>query len=241
MTSIRSIARYGASLFLAAALLPQLQAQSPAWKVSLVAARDQQDVNRLSAAAGGQLPVANSSLSKEYMQAVASSYLAEVHLEQGRKPEAAAAAERGIALARQALRTKTDDAKHHLLLGTLCGQVIPANLMSALSYGKCAREEVDIALKLNPRLAEAYLGSGVGNYYLPPAFGGGLEKAIDDFRKAADLAPQSSEVQLWLGLALRKQGNHAAARNHLERAQKLSPQRAWIRQQLEKTPIPAAK
>lgn len=223
-------------------LMPIYGQQPPAWKAHLVTARNKQDVNHLSAAAEGQLPAGDkSSPSKTYLRALASSYLAEVYLEQGKKSEAANAAERGIALAKEALRSQGDSAEGRLLLGTLCGQVIPANLLSAISYGKCAREEIDTALRLNPRLAEAYLGRGVGNFYLPTAFGGGVEKAIADFRKAAELAPHSAEVQIWMGIALRKQGDHSAARRHLERALTLSPDRDWIRQQLKKTPNPASK
>lgn len=241
----RGLVRFSTAVLCLAALCLQTHAQSsrhPAWKAPLVAARDKQDIHYLSKVVEGQIAVGDKAApSMTYLRALASSYLGEVYLEQGKKAEAAAAAERGIGLAREFLRADANSAEGHLLLGALCGQVIPANSFSALSYGKCAREEVETALRLNPRLSEAYLGRGVGNYYLPPALGGGVDKAIEDFRKAAELAPDSPEVQLWLGLAFRKQGDHSAARAHLERALALSPGREWIRQQLNKTPNSASK
>jgi tetratricopeptide (TPR) repeat protein len=127
-------------------------------------------------------------------------------------------------------------AEHHRILGTLCGQVIPASPLLSIKYGRCATNSVRRALELDPKLAEAYLSQGVGNYYLPASFGGGVELAIRDFRKAIELNPQLAEAHLWLGLALRKAGKHAEARAALERSLELNPRRIWARQQLEKTP-----
>jgi len=79
-------------------------------------------------------------------------------------------------------------AEHHRILGTLCGQVVPAQVLLAFRYGHCARASIDRAIALDPRSALAYLSRGVGNYYLPSAFGGGVDLAIRDFRKALEAA-----------------------------------------------------
>lgn len=229
-----------ALLSLAQIALAQTPHAIPAWKRPLVAARDGQDVAALQRFATTP-PSANQAGSPpaEFRRALAYSYLSEVHLEKGNKPDAASAAREGMALARKAIELLPKDAESHWLLGTLCGQVIPANVLAGLSFGQCARDEVETALRLNPQLAEGYLARGVGNYYLPPAFGGGLEKAEQDFRKAAELAPGWADAHLWLGLVSRRRGAVAAARQQLTTAQRLAPARAWIRQQLEKTPQPA--
>lgn len=122
------------------------------------------------------------------------------------------------------------------MLGTLCGQVVPANLLFALSYGKRAREAIDKALELDPKSAQAYLARGVGNYYLPEGMGGGPGVAIPDFKKAAALDPGLAEAYLWLGLALRKDHHNAEARQAFEKARQLDPARIWIKEQLDKTP-----
>jgi tetratricopeptide (TPR) repeat protein len=89
---------------------------------------------------------------------------------------------------------------------------------------------------LNPRSGPAYLARGVGNYYLPPMFGGGPDAAIQDIRKSIELEPKSADAYLWLGLALRKANRNADARKAFEQSLKLNPNRLWARQQLEKTP-----
>jgi hypothetical protein len=219
----------------------------PTWQRALIAARDGQNTDELrrraespEATDGASAKAAPADSSSDFRRALAYSYLSEVYLEKGDKAAAAEAAKAGIAQAREALRQKPADARRHWLLGTLCGQVIPANVFSGLSFGQCARDEVEAALRLDPQLPEAHLARGVGNYYLPPAFGGGLEKAEADFRRVVDLAPGWADGHLWLGLTRRRQSAFADARKHLGEARRLAPGRQWIQVQLDKTPAAAA-
>lgn len=172
----------------------------------------------------------------QYRVALASSYLAEVSLEVRDKNEAERAARAGIEAAERAIAINSRKAEYYRVLGTLCGQAVPASVLSALSFGKRAREAIGKALELDPKSSQAYLARGVGNYYLPEALGGGPSLAVPDFRKAAELAPSSAEAYLWLGLALRKEHHNAEARQALEKATRLDPARIWIKLQLEKTP-----
>lgn len=166
------------------------------------------------------------------------SMLAQLAIEVGDKSMGRRAAEAGMGPARTAIELKPNDAEPHRLLGTLCGQVIPANPLSALKYGRCAMDEVKKAIELNPNSSAAWLSRGVGNYYLPEAFGGSVRQAILDFEKAIQLDGKSAEAHLWRGIALRKSGNAAEARKAIERSLALNPQRKWAKQQLEKTPAP---
>lgn len=172
----------------------------------------------------------------QYRLALAQSYASEVAMETGDKNAARAAAEAGMKAAERAATLKPDVAEYHRLLGTLCGQVIPANVLAGLRYGHCAQDEVKRAIDLDPKTAENYVSRGVGNYYLPAALGGGADAAIKDFQRAIDLDPRSSEAHLWMGLALRKLNRDAEARRELQRALELDPARAWTKQQLAKTP-----
>lgn len=213
---------------------------APAWaKTPVEAALDKQDrdaLSKLAEAAASRAAQSPNDAAAHYSHALAQSALAQAAMEMADKNAARAAAESGIPAARKAVELKPNAAEYHRILGTLCGQVIPANVLAGMKYGGCARDEVNRALELDAKSALNWVSRGVGNYYLPPMFGGGVDKAIDDFRKAIQLDPKSAEAHLWLGIALRKQGKNAEARQALEKSLALNPARAWAKQQLEKTP-----
>ncbi|MFN7932382.1 MAG: tetratricopeptide repeat protein [Bryobacteraceae bacterium] len=205
----------------------------------LRAARDRQDraaLEKSIAALAAQAEKKPADAQAQYALALAESYLAEICLEMRLRNEAKAAAEKGIQAAEKAAQLKPDQAEYHRILGTLCGQVIPANVLAGLKYGKCAMESVNKALQLDAKSSLAWLSKGVGNYYLPPSFGGGVDMAIKDMEKAISLDPKSSDAYVWLGTALRKKNANAEARKALEKALQLNPNRVWAKQLLEKTP-----
>ena len=168
--------------------------------------------------------------------AEAALYLAEVALELQDRERARSAAEEGVRAAQRAVALQPNVAEHHRLLGALCGQVIPGNVLLAVRYGKCAAESIQRALELDPGSWRVWLSRGVGHYYLPPAFGGGAEAAVADFRKAIELNPRAADAWLWLGIALRKTQRNAEARQAILKSLELNPERVWARRQLEKTP-----
>lgn len=202
-------------------------------------ALDEQNRTALEAAAtsSGAAALKKPADAKAQLQAALHhSMLAQLGIELGDKGLGKRAAEAGMNPARKAIELQPKNAEAHRLLGTLCGQVIPANVLSAMKYGRCAMDEVKQAIALDPKSASAWLSRGVGNYYLPEAFGGGVKLAIQDFEKAIQLDAKSAEAQLWLGIALRKAGRNAEARTALSKSLALNPQRKWAKQQLEKTP-----
>ncbi len=172
----------------------------------------------------------------QYRAAIANSYLAEVAIELRDKNQAHSAAEAGIKAAERAVSLKSGDAEYHRIYGTLCGQAISANILQGLKYGRCAQEEVNKAVQLDPKSVQNYIARGVGYYYLPPQFGGGNDLAMKDFQKALELDPSSADAHMWLGLAFRKANRNEEARKQFERAVALNPARVWAKQQLEKTP-----
>lgn len=207
-------------------------------RTALEDARDRQDGAALDRSiAELRTASANGQPQTFYQLATAYSYAAEVAIEMKDKPKGEALAESGIDAIKNALRSQENSSEYHRLLGELCGQVIPANpIAGALKYGGCARDEISKAIELDDKNALAYVSRGVGNYYLPTQLGGSIEAAIKDFDKAIALNPQLDEAYLWKGIALRKSKQLAAAREALETAWKLNPNRVWIKQQLDKTP-----
>ena len=221
--------RAWAVVFLSAALAP----------ANLEKLRDLEDrpslersVTELSAAAAK----ASGDADAQYRLALASSYLAEIALELRDKAAAERAAKTGISAAERAVALKPENAEYFRVLGTLYGQVIPANVLLGISYGKKAEDAIAKAIALDGKSVQAYLARGIGNYYTPEMFGGGPEPAIRDLRHAIELNPKSAEAYLWLGLALRKTHHNAEAREALTKSLELNPERIWTKQQLEKTP-----
>jgi tetratricopeptide (TPR) repeat protein len=206
---------------------------------ALETARDLQDrptLEKLAANSAAAAEKAPNDAEAQYRAAVDASYLAEVALELKDKKLAEDAAERGIKPAERAVALKPDSAAYYVVLGTLYGQVVPANILSALSYGKKSKDAIQKAIEKDPKLAVAYEARGVGNYYLPAALGGGFDLAIADFRKSIELDPKRAESYLWLGLSLRKENKNADARQAFQKSLELNPHRIWVKQQLDKTP-----
>lgn len=220
-------------------LLVSIAAQA-APDADLLKARDLQDraaLQRMSAEFQAAAEKATSNAEAQYKAALAFSYLGEVSLELKDKPGAEKAAEAGIRAAERAISLQPKNAENYRVLATLCGQAIPAvSIMNAIGYGKRAKEAINKAMELDPKSARVYEAQGVGNYYLPPAFGGGPELAIKDFKRAIELDPKLADSYLWLGLAQRKLHRNGEARQSLQKAIDLDPQRIWLKEQLEKTP-----
>jgi tetratricopeptide (TPR) repeat protein len=207
----------------------------------LIKARDRQDRAAIEKITGELRAAAEkdpNDAAAQYRLALAESYSAEVAIEMRDKAAAKNAAQTGIDAAERAVNLKPDSPEYQRILGTLCGQIISGNGLAALKYGKCALNAVNKAIELDPKSSMAYLSHGVGNYYLPPALGGGMDVAVKDFRKAIELNAKNADAWLWLGIALRHENQADEARKALAKSVELNPNRVWAKQQLDKTPAP---
>jgi tetratricopeptide (TPR) repeat protein len=217
-------------------------AAAPAWDADLLKARDRQDrdaLQKMVAALQSAADKAPKDAEAHYRVALANSYLGEISLELKDKAGAEKAADAGAHAAQAAIALQPRNAEYYRVLGTLCGQAIPAvNFLIMVTYGKRAKEAIDKAMQLDPKSARVFEAQGVGNYYLPQQLGGGPELAMKDFRKAIELDPKLADSYLWLGLSLRKLHRNGEARQALQKAIDLDPQRIWLKEQLEKTPAP---
>jgi tetratricopeptide (TPR) repeat protein len=173
-----------------------------------------------------------------YQAAIAYSYLAEVTYETRDKGASERAAEAGVKDADKAISLNGKNADYYRVLGTLCGQTIPASgIIGALAYGKRAKEALDKALEMDPKSSRAHVAHGVGFYYLPASFGGGPENAMKDYKEAIALDPKNAEAYLWLGIAEAKEHHNPQAREALTKSVQLDPDRIWTKQQLDKIPV----
>jgi tetratricopeptide (TPR) repeat protein len=217
-------------------LLGAALAAAPANLEKLRDSEDRPALERSVAELSAAAEKASGDADAQYHLALASSYLAEIALELRDKAGAERAAKSGISAAERAVALKPENAEYFRVLGTLYGQVIPANVLLGISYGKKAEDAIAKAIALDGKSAPAYLARGIGNYYKPEMFGGGPEPAMQDLRHSIELNPQSAEAYLWLGLALRKTHHNAEAREAFTKSLELNPARVWTKQQLEKTP-----
>jgi tetratricopeptide (TPR) repeat protein len=223
-----------------AALLSFFVLQAAAPDPDLVNARDTQNLQQLDALIARYkkaADAADSSADAKYKSALAYSYAAEVAMELRDKKKSESYAVAGLNPAKKAVAENGSNAEFHRLLGAMCGQVIPANpILGALSYGSCARDEINKAISLDPNLALAYVSRGVGNFYLPTQMGGGIDLALKDIDKATSLDPKLADAYLWKGVILRKASRNSDARQAFLETLKLDPNRLWAKQQLDKTP-----
>jgi tetratricopeptide (TPR) repeat protein len=207
---------------------------------NLIKARDQQNLQQLDALITQYKQAADAdskSAEAQYKLALAYSYGAEVAMELRDKKKSESYATSGLAIAKRAVAASEANAEYHRLLGALCGQVIPANpIMGALSYGSCARDEINKAISLDRHLALAYVSRAIGNFYLPAQMGGGADVALKDIDKALSIDPHNADAYLWKGVILHKANRNADARQSFTEALKLDPDRLWAKQQLDKTP-----
>ena len=88
------------------------------------------------------------------------------------------------------------------------------------SWKTKARSEADIALKLQPNLAEAHLALGQCIYWMD----GNYEQALAEFDIALHLSPNDAGVSALIAAIKRRQGHWQESLDAFERAQKIDPQ-----------------
>jgi tetratricopeptide (TPR) repeat protein len=204
----------------------------------LETARDKQDRAALTEMVAQQTAAAAKApndAEAQYRAALTNCYLAEITIELKDRKTGAQVAEQGIRFGEKAVALKPENAEYQRVLGTLYGQAV-TNLLNGLTYGPKAKDAINKAVGKAPKVSMMYVARGVGNYYVPAQLGGGSKVAIPDFEKAIELDPKNAEAYLWLGLSLRKENRDAEARVAFTKALQLNPNRAWAKQQLEKTP-----
>ena len=138
-------------------------------------------------------------------------------------------------LARKAIRLDTANPEAHLQLAHAMGRRAQAiGILKALTdgYASQIRDAIQEALRLDPDRAAAHLSFAAwhagavsnGGFFAGLLYGANEEDALAHFERALELAPQEKIVLLEYALGLLSLdaiGNHAMARDLLERAIKL--------------------
>jgi TolB-like protein/Flp pilus assembly protein TadD len=87
-----------------------------------------------------------------------------------------------------------------------------------------ARAEAEIALRLQPNLAEGHLALGQCIYWIDQDY----ERAVQEFDKAARLSPNNADVSSLMAAIKRRQGKWQESLERYESSQRIDPQNANI-------------
>ena len=110
------------------------------------------------------------------------------------------AATDGIAAAEKATALNPKSSEAHRLVGDLLGRLIPHVFGGGMRYGKRAADEMDKAIELDPKNANAYVSRAISYYYTPEAFGGSKDKALELLRKAIEINSPADTPHIWLAM-----------------------------------------
>ena len=122
-------------------------------------------------------------------------------------------------LYRQAIALDPDFALAHARLASVCAEIFhyyePTD-----DWRTKARTEAEIALRLQPNLAEAHLALGQCIYWMEQDY----DRALEQFDIAARLSPSNGDIVRLIAAIKRRQGKWEQALQEYERVAKLDPQ-----------------
>ena len=126
-------------------------------------------------------------------------------------------------LYRQAIALDPNFALAHARLASTCAAIF--HFHEPLDAWKDkARAEAELALGLQPNLAEAHLALGQYIYWIE----GEYDRAVQEFDQALRLSPNNAEIGELIAAVRRRQGHWQEAIDAYERNQKIDPQNANI-------------
>jgi tetratricopeptide (TPR) repeat protein len=142
------------------------------------------------------------------------------------------ASQDGVAAAERAVKLNVESSEAHRLVGTLLGELIPHVMAGGMRYGPRSTQEIEKAMQLDPRNANAYVARGNAYFFTPKAFGGDKDKAIDTWNKAIAIAPGSDAAQtahILLARAYKSLGKPDDATKQIDEALKINPDREFAK------------
>ena len=122
-------------------------------------------------------------------------------------------------LYRQAIALDPDFALAHARLASTCAQIFHFYEPTE-QWSTRARSEAEIALRLQPNLAEAHFALGQCIYWIDR----GYEHAVEQFEIASRLSPSNGDIRRLLAAIKRRQGKWEEALVAYEEAARVDPQ-----------------
>ncbi|MBE3575110.1 MAG: hypothetical protein IMW99_06655 [Firmicutes bacterium] len=135
--------------------------------------------------------------------------------------------------ARQSMQLKPDfPGAAQMLAQAYMRQTDYKGTLYTMTKGLEAKRLIDTALRLDSKSAANHLAAGLWYQGAPAMVGGSLNKALEHFKKAAELAETDFErfyAQVWTGLILNKMKQYPAAEKAFTQALAIYPQSEWAR------------
>lgn len=137
------------------------------------------------------------------------------------------AAQDGVAAAEKAVALNPKSSEAHRLLGDALGELIPQVFAGGMRYGRRSTEELDKAIDLDPKNANAHIARAIAYFFTPSAFGGSHDKAMETLKKAIEVDPSSDTAHIWLSQVYLAGGQHEEALREINEARRLNPGRGF--------------
>lgn len=140
------------------------------------------------------------------------------------------------------LKASPDHPELLALFGSVLGDRISGPI-AAMRLGSRAGKSLDQAFELAPENPRVALQRGVGYFFTPKSFGGGVDKADAELTRALELFADEADDAPWpnwgraesfarLGQVKAKQGDAAAAQGYYEQALAVAPNFSWVSEEL---------
>jgi tetratricopeptide (TPR) repeat protein len=131
-------------------------------------------------------------------------------------------------------------AETHMLLSSIDGQLIGADPSKAMELGMESQSQQEAATSMAPNNPRVWLLRGQGAIFTPPEYGGGLDPAESQLKRAIELFASDkpkpgepswgrAEAYAWLGQVYEKKGDKANAAAMYAKALDLAPNYAFAR------------
>ena len=151
----------------------------------------------------------------------------------------------------KSIKEKDDFADSRALFSSILGIEIGFKPQLGMINGMKSAKEIEKAKKLDPENPRVYMIDGTAKLYTPPMFGGGVDKAIGLYEKAAELFGKEKdkgiypdwckdEVYVFLGNAYKEKKEDSTATLLYKKALEVNPDYGWAKILLEETDKPAA-
>ena len=141
----------------------------------------------------------------------------------------------------EATRINPQAAEAYALLSSTYGRQIGLSPVKSMFLGPKAGKAIRKAVQLAPDNPRVVLSAAIGDFNTPKMFGGNKERAMQGFRRAAELFALEkpadpvepvwghSEAYAWLGLAYVDRDERAAAGAAFEKALEIDPDFGWVK------------